>query len=272
MITKFEEGKWYRYQGVIQPNWNHKSMTFMMDGKPHKCTKTTLNFSMHCAVFEDDPQQYDWNWGNLDDFYEVDSACLFKRGDRVLVRDHDYDKWVERTFLEYQEDGVSCVGNLAEENFNKGERVSGIWWKYVKPLTDAIATSKCPFNRGERILVWDANGNNKKERVFMGYIEGARAPYVCVAGNFEKEYFNGKPFELVDYVNAEPMPPRETVTLHVECGTLGARLVTSDNKIVNYGNGTICVPHNQDGSALFDHVTLDLPVEIVPLNKETRNA
>ena len=89
MMTKFEEGKFYRWVGCRHTRPNHFNssglMDFLLDGEPHKCV--SCNGDVHVRFHEDDLSKYGkgqhWYLGNyIGNFEEVPTNKLDFRSDK----------------------------------------------------------------------------------------------------------------------------------------------------------------------------------------------
>jgi hypothetical protein len=60
--------------------------------------------------------------------------------------------------------------------------------------------------RGERVLVWDSEGNDLKERIFLIKIESAIYPIITVGIKYGNEFNNGEKFGIECYKNMKPLP------------------------------------------------------------------
>lgn len=61
--------------------------------------------------------------------------------------------------------------------------------------------------RGTKVLVWDENYSNKKEYIFITYIEGAIYPVIVVDSNDEDIFISKeKKFRKLSYANYELIP------------------------------------------------------------------
>jgi hypothetical protein len=63
----------------------------------------------------------------------------FKRGDKVLVRDHDHCNWVERTYLATIEGAKYphyCVASDDKDAFCNEETFCATEWKQLKPIPE----------------------------------------------------------------------------------------------------------------------------------------
>jgi len=61
--------------------------------------------------------------------------CEFKRGERIMVRNHELHENEERIFLAYIEWALApyiCVNNRDEEDFTKWNPFTSTIWKYAK--------------------------------------------------------------------------------------------------------------------------------------------
>jgi hypothetical protein len=79
-IKKFEKGKYYRWVGKGPGTaWNMEAMSFVLDGKPHLCTKAgklpeqwdssgTHNGTF--AAFENRNGNYPWDWRGDEKYFE----------------------------------------------------------------------------------------------------------------------------------------------------------------------------------------------------------
>jgi hypothetical protein len=67
--------------------------------------------------------------------------------------------------------------------------------------------------RGDRVLVWDSEGNDLKERIFLIKIESAIYPIITVGIKYGNEFNNGEKFGIECYKHMKPLPieqPKET--------------------------------------------------------------
>ena len=56
------------------------------------------------------------------------------------------------------------------------------------------------FTVGEKIEVYTRSG--WANRIYLGYIQGAKKPYICVDGNHTGRYVKGEPFETSNWSTA----------------------------------------------------------------------
>lgn len=68
---------------------------------------------------------------------------------------------------------------------------------------------KKTFNRGEKILVWDLDSEEPKERIGLVYVEGAIYPVFTVNCEDEEKFKNNEPFNVVRYTFWKPLPKEE---------------------------------------------------------------
>ena len=57
------------------------------------------------------------------------------------------------------------------------------------------------FQRGDRVVVWDTEGDGEHERDFVSYIKGARYPYITTVS------INDELFSLTPYNHCKPLLP-----------------------------------------------------------------
>lgn len=67
--------------------------------------------------------------------------------------------------------------------------------------------------RGERILVSDYNESFWIERIFLTYIDGATAPFVCVEKTTEDSFVSGYGFRATSWATAKPLPKAQPLQL-----------------------------------------------------------
>lgn len=63
--------------------------------------------------------------------------------------------------------------------------------------------------RGDRVLVWDDNEEVAKERIFLGYIKGAKCPIQVVSPIDDSRFLTDRPFDVIEYANMKPLPAEE---------------------------------------------------------------
>jgi len=163
-ITKFEVGKWYVYHGVRKGNWNYEGeMDGVLDRKPHKCVKIDDEYDgMWRAGFEDIANGRLWSWfDSMDGFEEVPAPFVPKKGDYIMVREHERYEWVKRLFVGMTSDGkYECVMHGQESSRRPdGTYVLTLNWPKAKPVDD--------FSVGETILVRDSDSAEWIERELL---------------------------------------------------------------------------------------------------------
>lgn len=94
--------------------------------------------------------------------------------------------------------------SLAEFLFNQ--------WNNSTEESPKVKTEWQP-KRGDRVLVWDSEGNSLKERIFLIKIDNAIYPIVTVGIIYGNEFNNGEKFGIECYKHMKPLPieqPKET--------------------------------------------------------------
>lgn len=94
--------------------------------------------------------------------------------------------------------------SLAEFLFNQ--------WNNPTEETSKVETEWQP-KRGDRVLVWDSEGNDLKERIFLIKIDNSIYPIITVDIKYGNEFNNGEKFGIECYKHMKPLPieqPKET--------------------------------------------------------------
>lgn len=80
-----------------------------------------------------------------------------------------------------------------------------------------------------RMLVWDNEGEKKKERIVLHKLEGkTRFPIIAVSEGSEEAYHNGDQYEVTSWKFAEELPEPEKMTLEQVRKELGRNIVIVD--------------------------------------------
>jgi len=148
MIDEFELGKWYVFDAGEDSGitWNpYGKMDFLKDGKPHKCTAVRGIYPMYANFDGHTDGPYDGGtWSFYGDNAYVSEVAVpgelqFKRGDKILVTDYEYDNdWLEYIFVAYIKGATEpYVVTPADENdFRDGRPFEVYTFRYAKPLPD----------------------------------------------------------------------------------------------------------------------------------------
>jgi hypothetical protein len=91
----------------------------------------------------------------------------------------------------------SVIGNKNFDVFFK---------KYPKQKSEAWQPK-----RGEWVLVWSGIEESATKRIYISTIEGLHEPFMVVNRHTEKEFLNGKNFEVCGFVNIKPLPTKPVV-------------------------------------------------------------
>ena len=70
--------------------------------------------------------------------------------------------------------------------------------------------------RGDKVLVWDGEGQSPIEALFITYIEGAHYPIVVAASSDIDLYLKGEPFGISTWRYWKPKPKEKIVELTLE--------------------------------------------------------
>jgi hypothetical protein len=65
--------------------------------------------------------------------------------------------------------------------------------------------------RGDIVLVWDSEGNDLKERIFLIKIESAIYPIITVGIKYGNEFNNGEKFGIECYKHMKPLPIEQPI-------------------------------------------------------------
>jgi hypothetical protein len=92
---------------------------------------------------------------------------------------------------------VNSQKELSEFLFNQ--------WNNPTEESPKVETEWQP-KRGDRVLVWDSEGNDLKERIFLIKIESAIYPIITVGIKYGNEFNNGEKFGIECYKHMKPLP------------------------------------------------------------------
>lgn len=141
----------------------------------------------------------------------------FKEGDKVMYKgreckiDHfDGDVIFLETY--YSNLGIGVKEEQLELIEEPQEECEPTNWDVPiidKPNT-LISEHIAVLRRDEKCLVWDHDGDDKEERIFIHKITGVFREYYCVANGSESEYSKGEMFGIVPWAFCEPLPKEVT--------------------------------------------------------------
>ena len=149
----------------------------------------------------------------------------YKEGDKVLIEGREVlEAMFQRLFykggdlidLEREIQATSRVATISEvlEEINKYIITldNGTYWG-IYPRAIAGPAPK----RGELVLVTGVSGGWSVEpRIFAGYIEGSVTPYCCVAIHSEKNFREGRAFDISCWKQVKPFTPSEKKSVTLE--------------------------------------------------------
>jgi hypothetical protein len=117
-------------------------------------------------------------------------APEFKKGDRVLVRDSENEKWHRKYFSHYEPDNslpYYCFAFGRDEWAGDGETNN---WKFCKKWEEVTK-----FKKGDKVVVWNLDEGMNERRIFSHYDPNRAFPYVCFKYGADEWGSRG----LVDY-------------------------------------------------------------------------
>lgn len=105
----------------------------------------------------------------------------------------------------YTKDGKHYEGNKHSTLF-----LSCPYEQEVEPTESKTESEEWKPKRGDRVLVWNSNGEIALERIFLTEIEGAYLPIKVVPKDFEEHFLNGREFGNWGYKHMKPLPKEKT--------------------------------------------------------------
>jgi hypothetical protein len=137
---------------------------------------------------------------------------------------------IEKMLERQVEQGNEISKNVFMENADSTKKMGGFDWhdtiehdwfwesvihnknfdfffkKYPKEKSEAWQPK-----RGEWVLVWNGIEESATKRIYISTIEGLHEPFMVVNRHTEKEFLNGKNFEVCGFVNIKPLPTEPVV-------------------------------------------------------------
>jgi hypothetical protein len=159
----------------------------------------------------------------------AENQAIVKRiADENEMNPNDFKFDTEVYLYEIQNNKFVYVGTI-----QKGEGETILTTEQFIELFDKKETEWQP-KRGDIVLVWDSEGNDLKERIFLIKIESAIYPIITVGIKYGNEFNNGEKFGIECYKHMKPLPieqPKET-----DFKTKVIELIESENQkaLVHY--------------------------------------
>ena len=137
----------------------------------------------------------------------------YKAGDKVKIRQwqallRDKEVSAEGVFLyikEYCGQVATIMGVFGENLYKIDLDDENNWW--YSYYFEGYA-----FKYGEEIEVSD-DGKDWCKRIYVGYIDGAEYPYVCVSGSHKENFRNGEKYLSNKWRYARPIQKKHTIII-----------------------------------------------------------
>lgn len=59
------------------------------------------------------------------------------------------------------------------------------------------------FKRGDTVLVWDDEDDEKVKRIYLCTVAGAHGPHICVTKSHEQNFMSNRPFKTCGWDNCD---------------------------------------------------------------------
>ena len=143
----------------------------------------------------------------------------YKVGDRVRIVSERID-WMVSEMYKY----LWTIMTIASDDWDahwqyKMEENNRNWFW----CDDAIVWLADEFTRGEKVLVWDKDGEEKEERIYLATIEWAIYPHIVVDDCYEEAFEKWKSFytEKFGFISKLQEEEEEELTMEEVCQRLG---------------------------------------------------